>query len=177
VGKSHLAAKIVEHSGPSHLLGAKETERAVVAAYFIEYEDGDTEENEDSAKTETTTATEQKNPGIDGKINESTEMADRKADLPATTDPAPTEATATKGQPFVKQEDAPSRSAMITDILRTMAWQLAEDDKKYEKFLTDHLRATEENCQFSRAITDVRNYSIYLALGWIFLARVLLHQC
>jgi len=163
VGKSHLAAKIVEHSGSSHLLGDKETERAVVAAYFVEYEDGDTEENEDSAKTETTTVTEQKGPGIDGKINESTEMADNKADLPATADPAPTEVTSINGQPLVKKEDVSFRTAMIADILRTMAWQLAEDDKKYEKFLTDHLRATEENCQFSRAITDVRNTVFILA--------------
>lgn len=41
VGKSHLAGKIVENSGRSHLLGAKETERAAVAAFFIEYEDAD----------------------------------------------------------------------------------------------------------------------------------------
>jgi hypothetical protein len=54
VGKSHLAAKIAKNRGPSHLFGAKETARAEVAAFFIEYADNQTptvsESTEDSAK-------------------------------------------------------------------------------------------------------------------------------
>jgi hypothetical protein len=57
----------------------------------------------------------------------------------------------------LKEDDVlPWHNDAITEILRTMAWQLSEDEKKYEKFLTDHIKATEEHCKEGRAATDVR---------------------
>jgi len=48
-GKSHLAAKIVKHFGPSPLIGDKDAQNATVAAYFCEYNDADGNEDMEGA--------------------------------------------------------------------------------------------------------------------------------
>jgi hypothetical protein len=155
VGKSHLAAKIIEHAGPSHLMGAKETTRAEVAAYFIEYEDFDTPTMSgskiDSTKNETTAAITPATTSTNGETDEKQVKADGKSETTTNPENAPKETKTTDDQ------DDDLHSEFVASILRTMAWQLSEDDKKYEKFLTDHIKATEENCKAGTPDIDVRN--------------------
>ena len=49
-GKSHLAANIVKHFGPSQLLGNKPASKVVVAAYFCEYNDAEAIEDLEATK-------------------------------------------------------------------------------------------------------------------------------
>ena len=169
VGKSHLAAKIVEHAGPSHLLGAKETSRAAVAAYFLEYDDSETTNalgsNETSTKNTMIPQTDLivqgaevkqmlKNEGANGETDEQPVNAYGKTETATTFEGAPKDTV--EGQDSTEDSDLQPENVRITQILRTVAWQVSEDDKKYEKFLADHIRATEENCSLRSAVIDVR---------------------
>jgi hypothetical protein len=159
VGKSHLAAKIIENVGLSHLMGTKETTRAEVAAYFIEYEDLDTptvsESNIDSTKNGTTAAITPVTTSTNGETDEKQVKADGKDETSTNPENVPKETTTTDDQGLTEDDDL--HSEFVASILRTMAWQLSEDDKKYEKFLTDHIKATEENCKAGTPDIEVRN--------------------
>lgn len=62
-GKSHLAANIVKHFGPSQLLGNKIVSKVAVAAYFCEY--NDTEASEDMEEANETTPEKDATQGDD----------------------------------------------------------------------------------------------------------------
>lgn len=159
MGKSHLAAKIAKNRGPSHLFGAKETARAEVAALFIEYADSQTptvsESEDDSAKNEKDPADTPVNTNKDGDGDELQVKIDTSSEPAILIGDAPQDTTIIE-DPIEEDNNLPLHNDPITEILRTLAWQLSEDEKKYEKFLTDHIKATEENSKDGRAATDAR---------------------
>jgi hypothetical protein len=163
-GKSHLAANIVKHFGPSHLLGDKDTTKATIAAYFCEYIDAEiTGDSED--KTETPNTKQELKVNLDGKDDELAEKDESTVQTAPTSEDPVENITATSVQgkggsyPSDKEEimDDPSNET-IAGMLRTLCWQLSVDDKKYEKDITDHLTAIQNNAGPSSALSDVWKY-------------------
>jgi len=118
VGKSHLATSIVKHFGPSRLLGDRGATKGNVAAYFCWYNDGD-----DGASTVT-----QEGPYVDG--------GDRKQGSRTNPDDAASILIVGDDE---KKDTYSTESSAIGDILQTLCWQLSEDDKEYERYLSDRL--------------------------------------
>jgi len=108
------AANIVNHFGPSRLLGDQDTSRTSVATYFCEY--NDVEDFDYDLEN-------------GGPLNDKTKIGP------------------------VNENDG--RYESVKRILGTMAWQLSEDDKLYEKDLMDHLEATIKKVQESQKLLDV----------------------
>jgi Cdc6-like AAA superfamily ATPase len=122
VGKSHLAAKLVKFFKPSHLSGDNTGTKANIATYFVPYPgiEGDKVTNPpDEISTESAVKLVSNDvPPSSGDDLSLLQVSDLKLDDP--------------------QKSSPG---MVQNIIRTLCWQLCEDDKDYLRDLTDHFEA------------------------------------
>lgn len=129
VGKSHLAASIARHLRDQIIMGDGGAFKASFASYFCDFEDPDSSETLGKSTIVDNESSKDKENQL-GRANEPSSSLEAKKENEASTEDA---AEPKGGVDRDSTEGVEAKS--LSQMLRTLAWQLTQGDKAYEKYL------------------------------------------